>query len=154
MAGLRPGAGIFVWTAVSDARLERFVKEQKKQARRDVREAAESGGYRSSSSDALPTQRLSQLQAIYDGAPVGLCFVDRNERYVSLEQTSGGDEPGADCGAPGADGGGDDSGVLWLSGAVHQTGAEWRGVSWAWSSRQSWEMGAAGAIDVLRASAG
>jgi EAL domain-containing protein (putative c-di-GMP-specific phosphodiesterase class I) len=31
--------------------------------------------------DALPAQRLAQLQAIYDGAPVGLCFVDRNFRY-------------------------------------------------------------------------
>jgi PAS domain-containing protein len=36
--------------------------------------------------DALPTQRLAQLQAIYDGAPVGLCFLDRNLRYVSLNQ--------------------------------------------------------------------
>jgi len=30
-----------------------------------------------SSLEALPAQRLSQLQAIYDGAPVGLqCFLD------------------------------------------------------------------------------
>ena len=36
--------------------------------------------------DALPTQRLAQLQAIYDGAPVGLCFLDRNFRYISLNQ--------------------------------------------------------------------
>ena len=36
--------------------------------------------------DALPAQRLAQLQAIYDGAPVGLCFLDRNLRYVSLNQ--------------------------------------------------------------------
>jgi EAL domain-containing protein (putative c-di-GMP-specific phosphodiesterase class I) len=35
---------------------------------------------------ALPTQRLAQLQAIYDGAPVGLCFLDKNLRYVSLNQ--------------------------------------------------------------------
>ncbi len=34
--------------------------------------------------DVLPTQRLAQLQAIYDGAPVGLCLLDRNMRYVSL----------------------------------------------------------------------
>jgi PAS domain S-box-containing protein len=39
-----------------------------------------------SSLEALPTQRLAQLQAIYDGAPVGLCFLDRNLRYVSLNQ--------------------------------------------------------------------
>lgn len=39
-----------------------------------------------SSLEALPTQRLAQLQAIYDGAPVGLCFVDRNLRYVSINR--------------------------------------------------------------------
>lgn len=31
-------------------------------------------------------QRLAQLQAIYDGAPVGLCFLDRDTRYVSLNR--------------------------------------------------------------------
>ena len=36
--------------------------------------------------DSLPTQRLSQLQAIYDGAPVGLCFLDTHLRYVSLNR--------------------------------------------------------------------
>jgi PAS domain S-box-containing protein len=39
-----------------------------------------------SSLEALPTQRLAQLQAIYDGAPVGLAFVDRNLRYVSVNR--------------------------------------------------------------------
>ena len=34
--------------------------------------------------EALPTLRLAQLQAIYDGAPVGLCFLDRKMRYVNL----------------------------------------------------------------------
>jgi PAS domain S-box-containing protein len=36
--------------------------------------------------EALPTQRLAQLQAIYDGIPVGLCFFDRNFRYVSVNK--------------------------------------------------------------------
>jgi PAS domain S-box-containing protein len=36
--------------------------------------------------DAFPAQRLAQLQAIYNGAPVGLCFLDRNLHYVSLNQ--------------------------------------------------------------------
>ncbi|MEO8735018.1 MAG: EAL domain-containing protein [Edaphobacter sp.] len=36
--------------------------------------------------EALPAQRLAQLQAIYDGAPVGLCFLDRNLRYVSINR--------------------------------------------------------------------
>ena len=39
-----------------------------------------------SSLEALPAQRLAQLQAIYDGAPVGLCFLDRKMRYVSINQ--------------------------------------------------------------------
>ena len=39
-----------------------------------------------SSLEALPTLRLAQLQAIYDGAPVGLCFLDSKLRYVSLNQ--------------------------------------------------------------------
>jgi PAS domain S-box-containing protein len=37
-----------------------------------------------SSLEALPAQRLAQLQAIYDGAPVGLAFVDADLRYVSI----------------------------------------------------------------------
>ncbi len=36
--------------------------------------------------DALPAERLALLQAIYDGAPVGLCFLDRKMRYVSLNR--------------------------------------------------------------------
>jgi PAS domain S-box-containing protein len=39
-----------------------------------------------SSLEALPALRLAQLQAIYDGAPVGLCFLDCDLRYVSLNQ--------------------------------------------------------------------
>jgi PAS domain S-box-containing protein len=33
-----------------------------------------------------PVHRLAQLQAIYDGAPVGLCFIDRKMRYVSINR--------------------------------------------------------------------
>jgi PAS domain S-box-containing protein len=36
--------------------------------------------------DALPSQRLAQLQAVYDGAPVGLAFLDRKFRYVNLNK--------------------------------------------------------------------
>jgi PAS domain S-box-containing protein len=46
----------------------------------------QSHGWVVSSLEALPAQRLAQLQAIYDGAPVGLCFLDRNLRYVSLNR--------------------------------------------------------------------
>jgi len=43
-------------------------------------------GWVVSSLEALPGQRLAQLQAIYDGSPVGLCFLDREFRYVSLNR--------------------------------------------------------------------
>jgi len=36
--------------------------------------------------ESLPGQRLAQIQAIYDGAPVGLCFLDKKMRYVSLNR--------------------------------------------------------------------
>jgi PAS domain S-box-containing protein len=36
--------------------------------------------------DPMPAHRVAQLQAVYDGAPVGLCFLDRNMRYVNLNR--------------------------------------------------------------------
>jgi PAS domain S-box-containing protein len=36
--------------------------------------------------DALPSLRLAHLQAVYDGAPVGLAFLDRDLRYMTLNQ--------------------------------------------------------------------
>lgn len=36
--------------------------------------------------DTLPAQRLAQLQAVYDGAPVGLAFLDTNLRYLSINR--------------------------------------------------------------------
>ncbi len=36
--------------------------------------------------DAPPAQRLAQLQAIYDGVPVGLAFLDLNLRYLSINR--------------------------------------------------------------------
>ena len=36
--------------------------------------------------EAMPAQKLAQLQAIYDGAPVGLAFLDKNLRYVSVNE--------------------------------------------------------------------
>jgi PAS domain S-box-containing protein len=40
----------------------------------------------SSKFDSPPAQRLAQLQAVYDGAPVGLAFLDCNLRYVTLNR--------------------------------------------------------------------
>ncbi len=36
--------------------------------------------------DSPRMHRLAQLQAVYDGAPVGLAFIDQNLRYVNLNQ--------------------------------------------------------------------
>jgi PAS domain S-box-containing protein len=36
--------------------------------------------------DILPSVRLAQLQAIYDGAPVGLAFLDRDLRYKMVNR--------------------------------------------------------------------
>jgi diguanylate cyclase (GGDEF)-like protein/PAS domain S-box-containing protein len=36
--------------------------------------------------DGPPSQRLAQLQAVYDSAPVGLAFIDLNLRYVNLNK--------------------------------------------------------------------
>ncbi|MDE2515798.1 MAG: EAL domain-containing protein [Rhodospirillales bacterium] len=36
--------------------------------------------------EASPTQRLGQLQALYDGAPMGLALLDTQFRYLSLNQ--------------------------------------------------------------------
>ncbi|WP_404711263.1 EAL domain-containing protein [Sphingomonas sp. MMS24-J13] len=36
--------------------------------------------------DVLPSVRLAQLQAVYDGAPVGLAFLDRDLRYRMLNR--------------------------------------------------------------------
>jgi PAS domain S-box-containing protein len=44
------------------------------------------GRISASSLDRLPGQRLAQLQAVYDGAPVGLAFLDRELRYMNLNR--------------------------------------------------------------------
>ena len=36
--------------------------------------------------DASPAERLAQLRAIYDASPVGLAFLDRRMRYISLNR--------------------------------------------------------------------
>jgi PAS domain S-box-containing protein len=38
------------------------------------------------SMEGLPAQKLAQLQAVYDGAPVGLGFLDRGLRHVNLNR--------------------------------------------------------------------
>ena len=36
--------------------------------------------------EGLPALRLAQLEAIYDGVPVGLCFLDTSMRYMSINR--------------------------------------------------------------------
>ncbi len=36
--------------------------------------------------DGVPAERLAQLRAIYDGSPIGLCYLDRKLRYVSVNR--------------------------------------------------------------------
>jgi PAS domain S-box-containing protein len=36
--------------------------------------------------EGLPSQRLAQLQAVYDGAPVGLSFLDRNLKFININR--------------------------------------------------------------------
>lgn len=56
--------------------------------RKEPRHAVEGMQHRRSLSefDVLPTTRLAQLRAVYDGAPVGLAFLDREMRYVTLNR--------------------------------------------------------------------
>jgi len=44
------------------------------------------GRVSSGSFDVLPSIRLAQLQAVYDGAPVGLAFLDRGLRYKMVNR--------------------------------------------------------------------
>ncbi len=43
-------------------------------------------GYSVTCREGLPSQRLAQLQAVYDGAPVGLGFLDRNLKYININR--------------------------------------------------------------------
>lgn len=43
-------------------------------------------GYSVVCREGLPSQRLAQLQAVYDGAPVGLSFIDRNLKYININR--------------------------------------------------------------------
>jgi PAS domain S-box-containing protein len=46
----------------------------------------ESKGISFNCTEGLPSQRLAQLQAVYDGAPVGLSFIDRNLKYININR--------------------------------------------------------------------
>jgi PAS domain S-box-containing protein len=50
------------------------------------RSSDEGVGYSVNCREGLPSQRLAQLQAVYDGAPVGLSFIDRNLKYININR--------------------------------------------------------------------
>ena len=78
------GQGWLYGKPVPAAELPAMVAELHAQS--TVTVTAPAGEAAAGSLEALPAQRLAQLQAIYDGAPVGLCFLDRKLRYVSLNK--------------------------------------------------------------------
>jgi PAS domain S-box-containing protein len=84
LLGCEMGQGWFYGKAVPAAEIPSLIAAPPRAAPEGLSPAG--GGWAISSLEALPTQRLAQLQAIYDGAPVGLCFLDCNLRYVSINQ--------------------------------------------------------------------
>jgi len=77
--------------------------------------------------EASPAQRLAQLQAIYDGAPVGLCLLDRNLRYFEPEQAALSDKRGPIWAPAGPDDGRSGASHLFANGTVPQASSGWRG---------------------------
>lgn len=57
-----------------------------RQPRAASRSRDEGVGYAVNCREGLPSQRLAQLQAVYDGAPVGLGFLDRNLKYININR--------------------------------------------------------------------
>jgi PAS domain S-box-containing protein len=78
------GQGWWYGRPVPASQLESLLAEEKRPLRpKDEASANEDVALHL---EAMPAQRLAQLQAIYDGAPVGLSFLDRHLRYVSTNE--------------------------------------------------------------------
>jgi len=82
--GCGMGQGWFYGHPVTADQIPRLVREAPRKLSKSL--SLHGDGWVVSSLEALPEQRLAQLQAIYDGSPVGLCFLDREFRYVSLNR--------------------------------------------------------------------
>ncbi len=93
-----------------------------KRGGKDTGGAAERAAHRTL--ENLPAQRLAQLQAVYDGAPVGLAFIDVNHALREHQSAARRHERLSDRGAPGPDRPRDDSGAVSERRAVHQTRVE------------------------------
>ncbi|WP_263368314.1 EAL domain-containing protein [Edaphobacter bradus] len=78
------GQGLLFGSPAPASNLNRLIAEM---SQPETTIAADSPSERSPERINLrPNQQLAQLQAIYDGAPVGLCFLDRHLRYASINQ--------------------------------------------------------------------
>lgn len=82
--GCNLGQGWFYGPPVAATEVPEIIAEPSRQ--RSCAVFACKSANQSLSLETVPAHRLAQLQAIYDGAPVGLCFLDRQMRYVSLNQ--------------------------------------------------------------------
>ena len=83
--GCELGQGWIYGRPMAEGKLESFVLDHERTASPSL-SGDVMGRVSISSLDSLPAQRLAQLQAVYDGAPVGLAFLDRNLRYVNLNR--------------------------------------------------------------------
>jgi PAS domain S-box-containing protein len=54
--------------------------------RADSRSSYQGVGHSLVCREGLPSQRLAQLEAVYDGAPVGLAFLDLNLKYININR--------------------------------------------------------------------
>lgn len=82
--GCNLGQGWFYGPPVAASEVPEIIAEPARQRSRAI--FSSKSANQSLSLETVPAHRLAQLQAIYDGAPVGLCFLDRQMRYVSLNQ--------------------------------------------------------------------
>jgi PAS domain S-box-containing protein len=83
--GCELGQGWFFGKPMASEKLAEAIEAIKHRPRPNI-PREESGHIQGSSLDRPPSQRLAQLQAIYEGAPVGLAFLDRNMRYLSVNR--------------------------------------------------------------------
>ena len=82
--GCNLGQGWFYGPPVASTEVPEIIAEPASRRSRAIFSAQSSN--QALSLETVPAHSLAQLQAIYDGAPVGLCFLDRQMRYVSLNQ--------------------------------------------------------------------
>ena len=78
------GQGWLYGPAIPEQSLQSILHSQMHAA--DRVEAATLAPELNASIEPLPIQRLAQCQAIYDGAPAGVCFIDADLHYVSVNQ--------------------------------------------------------------------